>query len=322
MLTGLLAPALAPAAIWPDTWGEFQRSSAQPAALTGNRELWTEYGLEAAERARYEKGNESFTATAYRLRDSTGAMAAYLWKRPADFRPSNLALLAVEHERGVMLAKGNYVLDFEGYTPQAAELERFFEAVPRLEVSSLPALKDYLPEEGRQPGSERYMNGPIGLETFEPRIPLASAAFHLSTEGYMARYGPAGKEMPLLVFSYPTPAMAREHAEELQKVPGAMVKRSGPLVAIVVQPPDPNEAERLLGKVRYNATITWNERVPTQKDNWGFWIYNSLLLVGILSAFSVLIGLLMYGMRAFYRRTAHREVDGMTRLGLEDRPRG
>ena len=70
-----------------------------------------------------------------------------------------------------------------------------------------------------------------------------------------------------------------------------MVKRSGPLVAVILAPPDPDAAERLLGQVRYQADVTRDEYVPTRRDNIGNLVINAFILIGILLAFSLVSGL-------------------------------
>ena len=110
--------------------------------------------------------------------------------------------------------------------------------------------------------------------------------------------------MTLAVFSYPTPQIARERLVDFQRISGAMVKRTGPLLAVILAPRDSNEAERLLGKVRYEPTITWNERVPTRRDNIGDLVINAFELIGILLVFCVVAGVSYGGFRAFRRRSA------------------
>jgi len=65
-----------------------------------------------------------------------------------------------------------------------------------------------------------------------------------------------------------------------------MVKRTGPLVAVVPAAADPDLAERLLGGIRYQAEITRNEYVPTERDNMGDLLLNICILTGILAAFA------------------------------------
>src|SRR6266446_8899473 len=205
----LLLPAFAFGGIWPDNFGAYHRTAVQPVEVS-DRPLWDEYGFQQAEQAEYELGARKFTASAYRLQDSTRALAAFEWQRPADAKPSKLAKLAVETPGSLMLAHGNYVLLFKGYKPNVGEIDALYQTLPSLDQSSLPALSGYLPEDHLVANSERYVTGPVGLERFDPGVPPASAAFHLGAEAQLGVFRAAGGEMGLAIFSYPTPQIARE----------------------------------------------------------------------------------------------------------------
>jgi hypothetical protein len=163
--------------------------------------------------------------------------------------------------------------------------------------------------------------GPASLEKFEPRIPPSVAAFHLGTEAEFAQFKSPAGNLGLGVFSYPTPNFARERATEFSRIPGAMVKRTGPLVAVVLSPPDPNEAERLLAKVQYQATITWNERMPTARDNVGNLILTIFALCGLLLLFCAAAGVAFGGFRLLMRRyfKGWADDEGMILLNLQNR---
>ncbi len=307
-------------AIWPEEFFGFKRVSwerHQP----GNDPIWQEYGFEEGEKAIYELQGRRFTGLAERYADSTGAMAAFLLERPVQAKPSGLAELAVEWDNGVCLAFGNYVLRFEGYKPTEEQLVGFYLVLPRLEKAALPAFTSFVPQESRIPGSERFIMGPASLAALEPRIPPSVVAFHYGTEAQLARYRSPAGELKLLVFSYPTPQIARERLAAFQGLPNCVVKRSGPLLAVVVDPPDHDEAERLLARVNYRVSITWDEPLgskpePTLLDL----ILTALGLIGLLVGFAVLAGLLFAGYRALARKAAGPGGDEpMIMLHLEDR---
>ena len=86
------------AAVWPDQLGGCAKGASKPAALA-DRALWDEYGLVQAEQAEYSGCANPFKVEAFRLKDSTGAMAAFEWQRPANSRPSKLAPLSVENRQ-------------------------------------------------------------------------------------------------------------------------------------------------------------------------------------------------------------------------------
>src|ERR1700691_3325197 len=114
----LFVPLLAGAAILPDSIGAYHRTAVSQPTLNG-RDLWDEYGLHEYESAVYENGAAKFTATAYQLQDSTGAMAACSWQRPANAKVSGTSDYAAETATGLSLLRGNYLLFFEGYKPAA-----------------------------------------------------------------------------------------------------------------------------------------------------------------------------------------------------------
>src|SRR5258705_8733658 len=109
-LLAMLVPAVVLAGIWPEDLGPLKRTSTARVTVT-DASLWDEYGLQQAERAEYVLGKEKLTATAYRFQDSTGALAAFQWQRPADAKPSPLGKLAVEGPgKDILLAQGDYLL--------------------------------------------------------------------------------------------------------------------------------------------------------------------------------------------------------------------
>ena len=314
-----LLPVLSFAGIWPDDFGAYHRTAVQPVEVA-DRPLWEEYGLRQTEQAQFESGAKKFTATAYQLQDSTGALAAFDWQRPAAAKPSSVGKLAVETPDSTMLAHGNYLLVFRGYKPAVVELDALLQTLPNLEQSPLPALSAYLPATGLVPNSERYITGPVGLEKFDPGIPPSIAAFHMGAEAQLGRFQTPGGEATLAIFSYPTPHIARERLVDFQRISGAMAKRTGPLVAVILSPVSPDEAERLLAQVRYEPNITWNERVPTARDNIGNLIINAFELIGILLIFCLVAGIAVGGLRTILRRAGPSgEAEPMITLHLSDR---
>ncbi len=313
ILAAVAAPAYA--TIWPDRIGPFQNTGSKPLAVS-DKALWDEYGLEAAEQADYQ-GKTSFHAEAWRLKDPTGAYAAFEWQRPADAKPSKLTPVAAETADAVVAAYGNYLFRFTGYKPTTEELDVVLEHVPRLNQGELPNIHKYLPEKGLQANSERYILGPVSLEAFDPGVPPSVAAFHLGAEAELGRYGTPKGEMTIAVFSYPTPQIARQRVAEFRKLPNAMPKWTGPLVALATSPPDADAAERLLAGIKYQGSIVLNERVPTRRDNLGDLIINIFLLIGILLGLFVIAGILFGFGRRWIR--GGKEEEAMVVLHLHDR---
>jgi hypothetical protein len=316
----LLLPGLIHAAIWPDTIGAFHRVSTAPIKLE-DRPIWDEYGLKESETARYENGNESFTVAGYRLQDTTGAMAAFQWQRAAASTASTLAPMAAETSDGAMLVHGNYVLAFTGRKPEPAELTAMFDGLRNVDDTSLPPLTGYLPSQNLVANSQRYITGPNSLQKFDPAIPPSVAGFHFGAEAQMGVFHSPKGDMALAIFNYPTHQIAMQKEGEFSKLAGAMVKRSGPLLAVVLMPADADAAEGILSQVKYQANVTRDEYVPSHRDNIGNLVTNAFELIGILLVFATISGFALGGWRAFRRRQrGGEEADALLTLHIDQYP--
>jgi hypothetical protein len=318
LLIALVLPVVSFASIWPDTFGAFHRVAAKPIVVS-DRPLWDEFGLQQAEQAQYEFQAKKFTGAAYRLQDSTGALSAFDAERPVDAKTSSLGRLAAKSGDSVILVYGNYLLTFEGYTPSVGEIDALVQTIPKLEQSPLPALSGYLPDKGMVPNSERYITGPVALQRFAPGISPSTAAFHLGAEAQLGTFRAASGEMKLAIFSYPTPQIARERLVDFQRISAAMAKRAGPLVAVVLSPPNADDAERLLAQIRYAPTLILDEHVPGARDNIGNLVVNAFRLAGLLLVFCLVAGLAFGGFRAILKRASGSgDAESVISLHLRD----
>ncbi len=297
---GLAALAALPlsAALLPDYFDKLEKTNSQSVAPP-DPALFEEYGFDQAEKAEYGK----LTVAAWRFRDTTGALAGFQYLRPQDAKPCDVAKVAACTPGEDMIAQGNYVLQFSGKKPKPVEFNLFLAHAPRYEQSPLPTLPGFLPENGLIPNSERYILGPVALERYGKGVPPSDVAFHLSAEGEYARYKGRNSEFGLLLFTYPVPNMARDQADALRKVPGAIVKRTGPLVAVVMNPPNADDAERLLSRLNWEATVTMNQ-IPerNQAIGWARALLNMFLLTGVILVFCVVSGVLFGAFRVLRRR--------------------
>jgi hypothetical protein len=317
-LAALVLPALSWGTIWPDAIGAFHRVSTNTVNIE-DRPVWDEFGLKESEGARYENEKESFTVTGFRMQDSTGALAAFDWQRPAKSKPSKAAPLAVETADSLAAVHGNYLLIFSGRKPEPAELAAVFDGMKQVDTTALPALTTYLPSADLVPNSERYITGPNSLAKFDPGISPSVAAFHYGAEAQLGVFHSPKGDVTMAIFNYPTPQIAMQKETDFRNIPGSpVVKRAGPLVAVVLAPVDPDFAERLLAQVKYQASVTLDQYVPTQRDNIGNLVINAFVLIGILLAFAVVSGLLVGGLRAFrHRGNRGEEADALVSLNIQ-----
>ena len=313
--------ACANAAVLPDQMGAFRKGPAAAVAAP-DPALYAEYGLDAVEQADFISEDRRFTITAWKLKDSTGALGLYDVLRPADAKPSTVAKLAGATADGVTFAYGNYVFQIKGSVPGPGELEELFTHLHDLDQAPLPTLAFDLPEENLIPNSERYILGPEALQRFEPRIPPSVAAFHLGAEAQFGKYRTRKGTMAVLIFSYPTPNIARERLIELQKIAGAVAKRSGPLVAVTIDPANADDAERVLAKVQYRAVLTLNQKIPTNEtQTFAKLILNIFVLAGVLIGICLIAGVGFGGFRVLARKMGKPVGDeGIIELHLTDKP--
>ncbi len=315
----LLGSLTASAAIFPDQVGDFKKGPPKTIGIPDHA-LYEEVGLNATEQVEYTTPGKKFMATAWRLNDSTGALALFESRRPSGAEPAALTKLSCTTSDGIIFAFGNYVFQVTGAVPEPPVLKELYAHLPKLEQSPLPALMSYLPPEALIPNSERYIVGPVSLERFASKIPPSVAGFHVGAEAQLGRYRTSKGPMTLVIFSYPTPSLARERTEELQKMPDSLARRVGSLAAVILGPPDLDAAERLLAKIHYEQNLTWNEKVPVNPaQGMAKILLNIFVLAGILLGLCVITGIGFGGFRILARKMGRKGVDEMILLHLRDK---
>jgi hypothetical protein len=318
----LLLPVLAHSAILPDTIGQWKRGD-PVAAPAPDAKVWAEYGLQESETAPYTDPAtaKTYSITAYRFSDSTGAFAAWNAIRPPAARKFDVDGIGAETDSEQYIAVGNFLLIFHGYKPNKEELAHVFLTAPHYSNAPLPTLPRYMPA-GAIANSERYILGPESLAEYAPAIPSATAAFHFSSEAELADYAGKGSDKTtVVVFNFPAIEMAQKQYAMFEAIPGAVAKRTGPLVAVALHATSPDEAERLLAQVKFQAEVTIDEKAPTLKDNPANLFLNIIILCGVLIAFCVVSGLVFGTIRHVWRRSGSTtEGDEMISLHLSGRP--
>jgi hypothetical protein len=293
LILGVLFAASACAAIWPEHLGSYDRRAVKESQVAAD-----ENGAEASEDADYGR----FQVSATRYKDSTGAYAAWL------------------EAQGKPIQVGNYVITCTGNCPK--NLANLAETLPRISHAPLPALASYLPAKNKVPRSERYILGPSGLALNAPQIPESAVAFQFGTEGEIARYKMPGGGTTMAIFSYPTPGIARQQVRAFEAIPGAVVKRTGPLVALVLGAADQAAAGQLLGEINYAASVTVNEPMPLilRPETAAQMLLSIITLAGIVLAFCLASGLLFGGFRVIARKFGYTDAGTtMTTLHLSDK---
>jgi hypothetical protein len=321
----LLWPALAGAELLPEALGEFERKSLE-AHQPAEPDVFREFGFEQAEKARYATpGGASVDITAYRFADDTGAFSAFQWKQPAHARAVEFGERALKNGDRTLIHFGNYLVEMEGAQPLDDNVELMLAYLPRVRMTPDPPLIAHVPDDGLIENSQRHILGPVALEKLAPEVPPSVAAFRFGTEAQFARYRSPAGELRLVLFSYPSPQIARGQFDEFTKLQSGLSRRVRSIVAFVASPPSPDEAERLLAKVQYamEVTLTPQEQV-NRHDNLGNLILDIVLLCAVLIALMIVGGVLVAGARIMAGRYAPgsifatHEGSDMTRLDIDN----
>lgn len=309
--------------VWPEKWREHVREKAAPVAI-GDAQLWAEYSGEAAEKAVYNSPVGRFSATAYRLKDSTAALAWYEFLRPENAVPVRDTPWASTTPGAQFVLHQNYVFVFEGWRPLGKEMQALYKLLPSLHSGGgLPVLAHYLPEIGRVRNSEHFLVGLRSLDLFANQIPAAVAGFESGAEATVARYKTPTGDVALVLFEYPTPQIARDRMAAFQLQAGWQVKRSGPLVAVIPTEPglklDAAGAKPLFDSIQWDLEFTWYESAKrTPQPNVAALVLGAFKLTGVLLLAMMVGGVFFASVGVWLRRRGLKdgEEPGMISLHL------
>ena len=272
-------------------------------AFANDQALWNEFGL--ADSQSVPLG--AHTVTAYRMKDPTGALAAWQWQRTPDDRPCPVASFCTQNSKRTIITEQNYLLVIDGQPPTRAQLDTLLNGLPNRRDTALPAILTFVPRNGIVPNSSRYILGPESLRVFIPELSATKPGFNESAEAQTAEYevkDAAGNKAlaRLAVFYYATPEMARLHAQEFKRLPNIHIKRSGVLIAMVLAGATDAQADTLLSRIEYEARITLNEEPPVSPIKPLYQLLLSIIVMSGVLSFLALVGGLVYGGMRLYRR--------------------
>ena len=303
----------------PDVFaGWLRQGSAQPfAAPAADAAALKEYGFTDGLSASYHRGSETLTLAALRFSDATGAFGAYTYYRHSGWPGEQIGSGAASDHGHILFWQGNLFVDAhlsQVSATSAADLRELASDLPQTSNSLAPTVVLDLPNvpvDGPLQGQTmHYALGPAGYT--DGALPPSLVGFDRSAEvvtaSYRLRSGPA----TLTLINYPTPQIAMAAEQQIaayiqagnspqhpwtpalvNSTPGSvLVKRSGPLVAVVSGDAVPDDARRLIGLVHYEANVS---RLPgggpTEVQKTAQLLMGILLLVAVLfvAAFSAAV---------------------------------
>lgn len=331
-------PAEQAPALLPQEFGGWQMQgtpqiSKDPAqADPTNAAVLKEYRFSDLATATYTRDDgRTLKLRAARFADASGAFGAYLFylqpamtpdtaKKEEDKIGDQAAFLG----QRVLFYRGNVLVDAQFSRESAmsgAQMRNFSRVLPRPSGSSgnLPTFIEFMPHQDYIANTQKYVMGAAALAAQAPPVSADLVDFNASAEVSLARYNTPSGEATLMLISYPTPKMAAEHLLRIKAARQASAsqsglsnvessgtfipKRTGPLLAIVTGPVSDSDAKSLLGRVNWEASVTWNQPTndPQVRDLYML-ILNIVVLCGILAGLAVVAGVAFGGIRILMKR--------------------
>ena len=320
------APALLPQEF--EGWqmqGTVQVSTNPATADAANAAVLSEYRFSDMAAATYTRDDgRTLKIRAARFADASGAFGAYTFYLQPEMRKEDIGDQGASLGQRMLFYRGHVLVDAE-FSKESAmsggQLRALAGALPRPSGNSanLPTFIEFLPHRDYIANTQKYVMGPVALAAQAPAVPAELVDFGASAEVSLARYSTPSGEATLMLISYPTPQLATlhkqridaEHKIALQQdgvsaVAGSGTffdKRTGPLVVIATGDISDNDAKSLLGRVNYEASVTWNQATDNaQVHDLYMLILNIVVLCGILAGLAIVAGIAFGGIRILMKR--------------------
>ncbi len=331
--------------------GAVARSDDPAAADAANAPVLKEYGFQRLEKAAYTRDDgRNLVIKAAVFADASGAYGAFTYYYSDEMGEEKIGGQAAFLNNRVLFYQGNVLVDavFDRMSVMsAAQLRELAGLLPQAggNKGNPPSLPTYLPKRAFQRNFEKnttkYILGPVALDRIGSPLPGSMVDFKAGAEVVMGRYAATAGDSTLMLIEYPTPQIAAERLRQIdashqvtQQQPGvaSMVDvgpffdtRTGPIIVIAAGPLSKNEARSLMSSISYEADVTWNENTyVSKKDNLANFLFNAIVLCGIVVGLALVAGIAFGGLRVIVKRFFpdsvfdRREAMEIISLHLED----
>jgi len=319
-------------ALLPQAFGGWQmqgtpHSSNDPAvADASNARVLQEYRFTDLASATYTRDDgRTLKIRAARFVDASGAFGAYTFYLRPDMNKEQIGDQGSSVGDRVLFYRGHVLVDaqFSKETPMSgAELREFAGMLPKPggNAGNLPSFIQFFPTRNYVANTQKYVMGPLALNAISSPVSTDLVDFGASAEASLARYQTPSGEATLMLISYPTPQLAAEHLRRMDaahqvanqnssgisEVAGSGTffdKRTGPIVAIASGGISDSDAKALLGRVNYEANVTWNTPSEnTEVHQLYSMILNIVVLCAILGGLAIIAGVAFGGVRILVKR--------------------
>jgi hypothetical protein len=334
--------------------GTVARSDDPSTADAANAPVLKEYGFVRLEEAAYTRDDgRNLTIKAAVFEDASGAYGAFTFYVSDNMRAETIGGAGAYLSNRVLFYQGNVLVDavFDRMSVMsAAQLRELAGLLPQAEGNkgNPPSLQTYLPKRAFQrdfdKNTTKYILGPLALNRVVSPLPASMVDFKSGAEVVLGRYEAAAGDATLMLIEYPTPQIAAERLRQIdashqvtEQKPGVASivdvgpffdARTGPIIVIASGPLSKSEARSLMSSISYDADVTWNENTyVTKKDNLANFLFNAIVLCGIVVGLALVAGVAFGGLRLLVKRFFpdsvfdRREAMEIISLHLEDEAR-
>jgi len=306
--------------------GDIQTSDDPATADSTNAPVLNEYRFTDFASGAYTRDDgRTVKIRAARFADASGAFGAYTFYLEPEMRKEQIGDQGASLGNRVLFYRGSVLLDaqFSQESPMSgAELRVLAGKLPQPggNAGNLPAFIEFLPRQDYIPNTQKYVMGPAALAALAPPVSADLVDFGASSEVSLARYNTPSGEATLMLISYPTPQLAADHLRKIdaahqlaQQQPAGVStiegsgtffdKRTGPIVAVASGGISDSDAKALLGRVNYEASVTWNTPAENaQVHDLYMLILNIVVLCAILAGLAIVAGVAFGGVRILVKR--------------------
>jgi hypothetical protein len=334
--------------------GDVASSDDPSSADAANAPVLKEYGFVRLEKAAYTRDDgRNLTIRAAVFEDASGAYGAFTYYLSDDMRAETIGGGGANLNNRVLFYQGNVLVDavFDRMSVMSAsQLRQLAGLLPQAEGNkgNPPSLQTYLPKRAFQKDFDKkttkYILGPVALNRVGSPLPAAMVDFKSGAEVAIGKYEAAAGDATLMLIEYPTPQIAAERLRQIdashqiaEQKPGVAAivdvgpffdARTGPIVVIAAGPLSKSEARSLMSSISYEADVMWNENTyVSKKDNLANFLFNAIVLCGIVVGLALVAGVAFGGLRVLVKRVFpdsvfdRREAMEIISLHLEDTPR-
>ena len=305
--------------------GEVTRSTDPVVVDATNATVLMEYGLRRQEKASYTREDgRNLTIKAAVFDDASSAYGAFTYYNSPDMGEEKIGGQAAFLNNRVLFYQGNVLVDavFDKMSVMsAAQLRVLAGLLPQAEGNkgNPPSLPTYLPKRQFQKNTAKYILGPVTLDRVGSPLPGSTVDFKSGAEVVIGKYDVNAGDATLMLIEYPTPQIAAEKLRQIdashhvtEQKPGVASildvgpffdTRTGPIIVIAGGPLSNSEARSLMSSISYDADVTWNENTyVTKKDNLANFLFNAIVLCGIVVGLALVAGVAFGGVRLLIKR--------------------